>query len=441
MHKTIIKYSLFSKMLNLLLCCAILVAASCFVVDFHNTLAYGGIDLRNRVVGARVLATGRDPYFFKWHTGLPQAWLDPLDDAFPATRVTVTPTVLLLHTFMAPLPYATQRLLWFFLQWALFIGTVLLAAACATTTWQKKGIWCLALLAIAGSFFWRMHLERGQIYILYSFLIVLACWYFRKGKYQPQFISGLFLGLTISLRPTMIMLGFPMLLSKQWKVIVGISLGLLVGIGSTVLTFGIQPWQSYYRAMTLWSQRAPDGVADALPDLTKGSPPSIDGMTNLLTKHHVATTDTALASVTLPYGRHIPSVLLLIVFISGLVCLLWYLNRTRRINPINYSVFLIGIYSTYVIDFFLPTKRYTYEDILWLPLLAFIMIQFGISRILASWTAILLVSGLLLSATIPSVLQSYHLPLSEILIASYGLLMLLHLPQSPPLLITASDNS
>ncbi len=41
-------------------------SAICISFDTVNILKYGSLDLRNRVVGTRVLLEGSDPYFFKW---------------------------------------------------------------------------------------------------------------------------------------------------------------------------------------------------------------------------------------------------------------------------------------------------------------------------------------------------------------------------------------
>src|SRR3954470_14128773 len=55
------------------------------------TGTYGGIDVRNRCVGARVLTAGMDPYTFRWQPGMPDTLLDPRHPA-EVPRVTVPPT-------------------------------------------------------------------------------------------------------------------------------------------------------------------------------------------------------------------------------------------------------------------------------------------------------------------------------------------------------------
>src|SRR5438046_2318783 len=61
-----------------------------------------GADLRNRVVGARVMLAGYDPYTFLWQPGMPEEWLDPVREA-KVHRLTVPPPTLWLYTVIAPL--------------------------------------------------------------------------------------------------------------------------------------------------------------------------------------------------------------------------------------------------------------------------------------------------------------------------------------------------
>ena len=115
------------KILSLLAIAAIVISIIGFVVDLHNTLTYPGTDLRNRVVGARLMLEGIDPYFFKWQPGLSDKFYDPLD--IPTeflSKLSVPPTVLALHSTIAGLSYVQQKIVWLLVQWAALIGTVLI---------------------------------------------------------------------------------------------------------------------------------------------------------------------------------------------------------------------------------------------------------------------------------------------------------------------------
>ena len=113
------------QVFHILLLIAVLITAIGFLVDIQNTLTYIGTDLRNRVVGARLIIDGIDPYFFKWVLGFSDRFYDPLDvPSQILSKLSVPPTVLALHSIMARLPYMQQKILWLIVQWAAFAGIV-----------------------------------------------------------------------------------------------------------------------------------------------------------------------------------------------------------------------------------------------------------------------------------------------------------------------------
>ncbi|WP_319419442.1 hypothetical protein [Pleurocapsa sp. FMAR1] len=116
-----------NKIINLLVIVAIVITIIGFLVDLRNTLIYPGTDLRNRIVGARLMLEGIDPYFFKWHPGLSARFYDPLDISTELlSKVSVPPTVLALHSAIAGLSYLQQKVIWLIVQWAALLGTVLI---------------------------------------------------------------------------------------------------------------------------------------------------------------------------------------------------------------------------------------------------------------------------------------------------------------------------
>ncbi|OWY63499.1 hypothetical protein B7486_52795, partial [cyanobacterium TDX16] len=116
-----------NQVANLFLILAVIVAILGFLIDWKNTLDSGAVDLRNRVVAARLLIGGIDPYYFKWHPGIADLFLDPIvDPSWPVSRATIPPTVVVLHAAMAKLPYLTQKIVWFALQWGLFLSSLII---------------------------------------------------------------------------------------------------------------------------------------------------------------------------------------------------------------------------------------------------------------------------------------------------------------------------
>ena len=150
-----------NKILTTFLIIASIVAVMGFLVDAKNTIEYGGVDLRQRVVGARLLLEGQDPYHFKWMSGMSELLLDPLDNKdWTVSRVSVTPTVLIFHSIIASFPYLIQKILWFILQWTFLLSTIGIFATAKATPIKRKLLLIIGLLFFSGSYFWRYHVDR-----------------------------------------------------------------------------------------------------------------------------------------------------------------------------------------------------------------------------------------------------------------------------------------
>lgn len=115
------------KIINLLLILGLIISIIGVLTDINSTVTFIGSDLRNRVVAARLVLDGIDPYFFQWYPGLSDRFYDPL--AIPGellSKVSVPPTVLALHSTIAKLSYLQQKVIWLIFQWAAFISTILI---------------------------------------------------------------------------------------------------------------------------------------------------------------------------------------------------------------------------------------------------------------------------------------------------------------------------
>lgn len=112
-----------------------------FLTDLNSTLTYIGTDLRNRVVAARLVLDGIDPYFFKWYPGLSDRFYDPLDvPSELLSKVSVPPTILALHSTIAKLSYLQQKVIWLIFQWAAFISTILIFLKASNSRLRSNSI-------------------------------------------------------------------------------------------------------------------------------------------------------------------------------------------------------------------------------------------------------------------------------------------------------------
>ena len=236
--------------IKIILIFSIFIAMLGFLTDFENTLKYRGADLRTRVVGARFLINRFDPYSSKWNDDLSDFYLDPGDHKYsPVNKVLDTPTILFIHSLFAKIPYKLQRIIWFAFQWIFLVLTLFLLASSTGSKNRSKLIWIIGFFFISGSSFWRLHVEKGQIYILYIFLITFAYWLSQRISKNSQLFSGILLGLTASLYPPIIVIYIPMLIFKRWKLFGGNICGLLLGLIISIVKADLSLWKKYISSM------------------------------------------------------------------------------------------------------------------------------------------------------------------------------------------------
>jgi len=236
--------------LNSVLVLSIAIAFLSLLNDFRNTTNYPGVDFRNRVVGARVFDKGLDPYFFKWQPGMSERLLDMSSSpSSTVSRLTITPPMLILHTSMSPLSYLSQRIIWLLVQWTCLLSIIWIFYSLTSSTNKKKLVLIFGFI-FTSTYWWIFHVERGQIYICYTFLFALSYWLYKKRYKNSQLLSGFVFGLTIALRPTFILSIFPLMLYKKWKMLLGVLFCFLLLINITVFKGAdFNLWQSYTKAM------------------------------------------------------------------------------------------------------------------------------------------------------------------------------------------------
>lgn len=359
--------------LRIALLISIIIALAGFLTDFHNTQKYGGIDLRDRVVGARVASElGIDPYFFKWTGNLSDRYLDPLDNrAVPIyNRLTVTPAVLSFHSLFSKLPYQTQRYFWFFVQWACLLGSIYLLSKILSDNQQSRiQIWILGLLGISGSMFWRLHVERGQIYIAYVFLFCLA--FYLYIKYQNKIASGLILGCLISLRPTFVFAIIPFLIYKKIKFASLITVGIIASVLISSLLSSSPLWKSYYKSVQLQTSLSMDETINYEP--VGGNTAEGINLRNFLS---VPGEDSSLFRIFRGiFNQWFSSTtffILLSIFLAAISAFLIKFKIPKISVP---QLFFLVIALSLFSEFFIAAPRWPYANVIWLVPLAIMITE------------------------------------------------------------------
>lgn len=146
------------------------------VISFYRDLQYEKLypdDLRNRVVGARLIADGRSPYFYKWKPEDGMRYYDPANfNTNINSNTTASP---FLHSLVIPFSNLSQRtisFLWLLGQYVILIGMGLVAYRFAQGSGKQA---CLLLTAVFPyTDGWIRHVLTGQFYLLIPFLLFIT---------------------------------------------------------------------------------------------------------------------------------------------------------------------------------------------------------------------------------------------------------------------------
>lgn len=244
------------------------------LLSLQDISRYAGIDFRNRIVGARVLLTGQDPYSFAWQPDMPMELLDPCHD-FQVHRLTAPPPTLFLYALIAPLPYKAERFISFFLEWVAFVVSIALLTRSIVDHRQRVVFLVLTVLCFVLSGFWRIHLERGQVYA-FHLLVVTGAVVLSLRHHLDSWSGGILFGIAALMRVNYLLFAPAFLIVRQWRTGLGASVTFLVGVLATVPFMHADSWSSYRKVgdeyyLTLWAaERLPKRPAPQCEGLVEG---------------------------------------------------------------------------------------------------------------------------------------------------------------------------
>lgn len=234
---------------------ALLLAAGNAVITWNDVHEYGGTDLRARVVGARLLVLGQNPY--RPQTGPLNEWLfDPHGVFRDISRCPYDPPLLAVYASLCWLPYTVQRVAWFFLEWSALLVSIALLARTIPSSRARAWFVVLSLVFFAGGSFWRLHLERGQYYSLLLVLLSWSVWQLKRGS-RDEWRSGLPLGLAAALRPTLGVAVLPLWLLGHRRTAAGAFGSALAVVLVLLPVAGPTLWRDYARLVGVLERAVP----------------------------------------------------------------------------------------------------------------------------------------------------------------------------------------
>ena len=419
--------SLFKK--SLLFAAFLLALLSIFKTG-RDVQRYGDIDLREKIVGARLLDHGLSPYFYKWNEGDPDRFLDPLDGyQYLVTRVAVPPSLLFILIPLSRLDHSAIQWIWFALTY-LFLMLILILFYRLSDRDIRHYTLAAGIFFFVPIMAWQMHVERGQVYILYTALLTASFWCYKKKKIL---LSGILFAILCWLRPPFI-IAIPLFLlfEDRKSFIKGFLVSGAVLVLMSVLFIRPAAWTEYSQAMQEWSSFE-TGEMTIVPQAVKPMMPSvIEGQDNLGSMRDFLQNNRAVQKLALwlfDIKLNTVQLCLMYVVIAGFLALMIFLRR-NSFRFMTEEVYIMGFLLYILTEYFTPAPSYSYHYVQWIfPA----MILFSSGKIRFDLPSLLIVLGLLMNTGSMSFLP-YNFGIGEAVLFAGVLLSLIgrkYRPQVP----------
>ena len=357
------------------LAAAVAVAAFNVYRNVGNVVTYPGTDLRARVVGARAMLAGVSPYTAPPLANGDERLIDPERYAVDYTRCTYTPALLLLYAPLSVLPYQTQRYAWAALEWGMLgaTGWLLWRHVVRDRSPLARALFLgLFFVSIAGAYFWRVHVERGQYYVIILLLLSLGSVALMKGD---RAAAGIPLGLAVACRLTPAVLLLPLWLLGYRRAVVGTLAAATVMVVATLPFGGVGLWKDYlYLVRQHERVRMDPAFAAAQKRNLPPVPATAEGVTFGPKMPAHSFNASALHSLHVLEGQGLPlpprstwgtcmKIAALTVTFAWAALVAARRRRDATLEPAE--AVAVSLVPVLALDFLTPT-RYGYADVLWL---------------------------------------------------------------------------
>ena len=130
-------------------------------------------------------------------------------------------------------------------------------------TGRFSGRWmilaALALLGFAGSYPWRLHVERGQYHIFVTLALAAAAYACTRDR-RDRWVLGILIGLAMSVRPTVAIALAVLLLARAYRTVFAAGAVALVVFGMTLPFGGLELWHDCRYGRSSVGSRRPERV-------------------------------------------------------------------------------------------------------------------------------------------------------------------------------------
>lgn len=388
---------------------SLLIAGILLAIAFARDLRYERLypdDLRNRVVGARLIADGKSPYFYKWKPEDGMRYYDPAN--FNTNIISNTTASPFLHSLVMPFSSLSQRtisFLWLLGQYAILLAMGLLAYRYAQGAGRHASILVTAVFPYTDG--WIRHVLTGQFYLLVPFLLFGAYVLLAGRQRSWQLVlAALCAVMVVLIRPFAVLAFIPFLfilpVTKKFIVYsMASSVAYLLIVAAS--PHQMQVYRDYnqfikYAVNEHQEKPLPSRTVVANPGLRNLEGFDIDSIRLYKMKNPVKSfseNGNFFVLYRRVVGRQLPEKWLLVgSMLSTLtILLLFYFGTAGRGRTLEQCM-LLGFVIYLVLEMFLPMHRHQYNTVQFLfPLLLAGMYIRSINL----WPTILIAAGLLLN--------------------------------------------
>ena len=234
-------------------------------------------------------------------------------------------------------------------------------------------------------------------------LLAIAWFLLNKAPKYNDLLSGIFVGITASMRPTFILLFIPFLIFRRYSFLLGGLVGILFSLLLSFSVVDLLIWKKYVLAMlgmtgfvnlqqfVPLSERI-DATSDIVyPKVFEGF--SVTSRNPLEQRNLInSSLNDIINALDIPNRQEI----LVVGFVLTLVFLILYLIKYNfQSKDVNF-IFLFGTLMCLIGEFFIPVARYPYYDIQFMLPLLIIVSRANIIDLISSRLIVCLLFGLLL---------------------------------------------
>lgn len=345
---------------------ALLITIACIISSLYITCKYYPHyvynDLKSRVVGTRLATAKLSPYLHKYNPATDSTTLlDPHEKPNEIVNGnTITPTAMLLLQGLHSQQLYIITALWVWLSYAAFFIIIYIAYK-QNSHYYIPILMSVLLLTVS----WQLHILKGQMYILYTVIAILALYMYKLKRYATSAICA---ALVTAIRFPYGILFVPLLCmpnNKKWAASYLLGIALLVAI--SYMYYGSIVWQHYLESMHWHSLENAYAIPTIIPHtytvpLTMEQVPNIASSTlqayELRLNPDVFSVQKLLVTLQLPSTTMWLVVYYLLTILILLALLHKYAPSWYKHTPV---LLLCSSIALLLADYYLPAVRFNYN--------------------------------------------------------------------------------